>query len=184
MTDHTDDSHSSTDELWRWLLGGLLAGGIILGLLVAAYAAGYHSGQHHGRSAAPASTVPAPPTTTTGTSTGSTNSPPGPIVATPALVARGKSLYTSDGCSACHSLSGKAGAGPSLDAIVGRKVTLTSGETITSDDAYLVESIVSPDKKIVKGYGAGIMSAAIAGQDLATNPDDVKALVAFVKSQK
>ena len=50
------------------------------------------------------------------------------------------------------------------------KVTLTSGETITSDDAYLAESIVSPDKKIVKGYGAGIMSAAIAGQDLGWQP--------------
>ena len=112
------------------------------------------------------------------------SSPPGPIVATPALIARGRSLYGADGCSACHSLSGKAGVGPSLNAIVGRKVTLTSGETITSDDAYLAESIVSPDKKIVKGYGAGIMSAAIAGQDLAGNPDDVRALVAFVKSQK
>ena len=183
MTDHTGDSHSNTDDLWRWLLGGLLAGGLILGLLVAAYAAGYRSGQHHGRSAQPASTVAVPPTTT-GTSAGSAIPPPGPIVATPALIARGRSLYGADGCSACHSLSGKAGVGPSLNAIVGRKVTLTSGETITSDDAYLAESIVSPDKKIVKGYGAGIMSAAIAGQDLAGNPDDVKALVAFISSQK
>ena len=110
--------------------------------------------------------------------------PPGPIVATPALIARGRSLYGADGCSACHSLSGKAGVGPSLNAIAGRKVTLTSGETITSDDAYLAESIVSPDAQIVKGYGAGIMSAAIAGHDLAGNPDDVRALVAFIKSQK
>ena len=183
MTVDTGDSHSSTDELWRWLLGGLVAGGIILGLLVAAYAAGYHSGQHHDRSAAPAATVPAP-RTTTGTSTGSTYSPPGPIVATPALIARGRSLYSADGCSACHSLSGKAGIGPSLDAVAGRKVKLTSGETITSDDTYLVESIVSPDQKIVTGYGAGIMSAAIAGHDLAGNPDDVKALVAFISSQR
>lgn len=61
---------------------------------------------------------------------------------------------------------------------------MKTGETITSDDAYLVNSIVSPDAQIVKGYGAGIMSAAIASQNFAGNPDDVRALVAFIRSQK
>lgn len=184
MTENTGDRQPSSDELWRWLLGGLAAGGIILGLLVGAYATGYHHGQHHPRgAAATASTVPAP-STTTGTSTGATTSPPGPIVATPALIARGRSLFTSDGCSSCHSLSGKAGVGPSLNAVAGRKVTLKTGETITSDDAYLVRSIVSPDAQIVKGYGAGIMSAAIASDNFAGSPDDVRALVAFISSQK
>ena len=36
----------------------------------------------------------------------------------------------------------------------------------------------------MKGYRAGIMSAAIASKDLASKPDDVRALVAFIKSQK
>lgn len=184
MSENVGDTQPSGDELWRWLVGGLGGGGIVLALLVGAYATGYHRGQHHPRSAAVAtSTVPAPSTTTeTGTETAPSS--PGPIVATPALIARGRSLYTADGCSSCHSLTGKAGVGPSLNAVAGRKVTSTSGETITSDEAYLVESIVSPDKQIVKGYGAGIMSAAIESHNFASNPDDVRALVAFIRSQK
>ena len=148
MSEHTGGAHSGSDELWRWLLGGLAAGGIILGLLIAAYAIGYHRGQHQpGTAAAPASpTTPASTTTTAPPAT--TPSPaPGPVKATPALIARGKTLYTADGCSACHSLTGKAGVGPSLQGIAGRKVTLTDGQTITADDAYLEQSIVDPDSK-------------------------------------
>ena len=47
MSQPADDTNSTTDGLWRWLLGGLAAGGVILGLLIAAYAVGYHRGQHH-----------------------------------------------------------------------------------------------------------------------------------------
>ena len=43
---------------------------------------------------------------------------------------------------------------------------------------------MDPDAQIVKGYTAGIMSAAVAGHKFADNPDDVAALVAFIKSQK
>ena len=52
---------------------------------------------------------------------------PGPVTVTPALVARGKTLYTSDGCSACHSLTGAAGAGPSFKGLAGSTITLTNG---------------------------------------------------------
>ena len=91
-------------------------------------------------------------------------------MATPALIARGESLFTADGCSACHSLSGRPGVGPSLNAIAGRKVTLN----IRRDDhlrrCLPRQSIVSPDAQIVKGYGAGIMSAAIASDNFRRNP--------------
>ena len=55
---------------------------------------------------------------------------------------------------------------------------------VTADDAYLARSISDPDAQIVKGYRAGLMAAAIAGFDLAHKPDDIRALVAFIKSQK
>ena len=55
---------------------------------------------------------------------------------------------------------------------------------ITADDAYLQRSISDPDSQIVKGYRAGLMTPAIAGFDLSRKPDDVRALVAFIKSQK
>jgi|SRR5689334_6900907 mono/diheme cytochrome c family protein len=182
MNDDTTDPHTSSDGLWRWLLGGLAAGGVILGLLIAAFAIGYHRGQHHLNSAA-APTVTTPTATTRSTTT--TPSPTiGPVAVTPALVARGKSLYTADGCSACHSLTGSSGVGPSFKGLAGSTVTLTTGQTVTADDAYLERSIAAADAEIVKGYRAGVMSAAISSYDLAAKPDDIRALVAFIKSQK
>jgi len=183
MSQPADDTNSTTDGLWRWLVGGLAAGGVILGLLVAAYAVGYHRGQHH---SAPAGTNAAAPTTTT---TPTTAAPPvspglGPVTVTPALVARGKTLYTRDSCSGCHSLSGAAGAGPSFKGLAGGTTTLSNGQTITADDAYLERSITDPDAQIVKGYTAGLMAPAIASFDLAHNPDALRALVAFIKSRK
>jgi mono/diheme cytochrome c family protein len=183
MPEHTE-APASSDGLWRWLLGGLAAGGIILGLLVAAYSIGYHRGRHHARTAA---TTP-PSLTTAVTTTAATTTEPspttGPVPATAALVARGKSLYSSDGCSACHSLSGSAGVGPSFKGLAGSSVVLSSGQTVTADDAYLEQSIANPDAQIVKGYRAGVMSAAVAGYNLTGKPDDIRGLVAFVKSQK
>jgi len=183
MNDDTTATHTSSDGLWRWLLGGLTAGGVILGLLIAAYAIGYHRGQHHASSAA-APTVTTPTTTTTPATT--TRPPPavGRVAVTPALVARGKGLYTADGCSACHSLTGSSGVGPSFKGLAGGTVTLAGGKTVTGDDAYLERSIADADSEIVKGYRAGVMSAAIGSYDLTAKPDDIRALVAFIKSLK
>ncbi len=188
--EHTDTNttRESSDGLWRWLVGGLLSGGLILGLLIAAYAIGYHRGQHHHR-ASTAAPITAPSTTGTAptTTTSSANPKPaglGPVTPTPELVARGKTLYTGDGCSACHSLTGTAGAGPTFKGLAGGASTLATGKTVTADDAYLEQSITEPDAQIVKGYHPGIMSAAIAGHGLSGKPDDVRALVAFIKSQK
>jgi cytochrome c2 len=187
---HAATPHRTADGLWRWLLGGLAGGGIILGLLIAAYAIGYHRGQHHPHTAAAAATPSAPASTTvaatatTAPATTGAAAALGPVAVTPALVAHGKALYSSDGCSACHSLTGAAGAGPSFKGLAGGTSTLTNGQTVAADDAYLERSITSPDSQIVKGYQAGIMSAAIASFGLAAKPDDIRALVAFIKSQK
>jgi mono/diheme cytochrome c family protein len=174
-------TQTSSDGLWRWLLGGLAGGGIILGLLIAAYAVGYHSGQHHPLAAAATTSAPIPTTTTTATTSSSAT---GPLAVTPALVTRGKSLYPSDGCSACHSLTGSAGVGPSFKGLNGSTVTLSNGQTVSADDAYLEQSIANPDAQIVKGYRAGVMSAAVASYGLTGKPDEIRALVAFIKSLK
>ena len=182
---HAADGHGTSDGLRNWLLGGLAAGGILLGLLIAAYAIGYHRGQRHAAAPAPASTTaPAATTTTTAPTTTTAGSTIGPVAVTPALVARGRTLYTADGCSACHSLTGAPGAGPSFKGLAGGTSTLTTGEKATADDAYLERSIVDPDAQVVKGYHPGIMGPAIAGHDLSARPDDLRALVAFIKSQK
>lgn len=174
---------TNSDGTGRWLLGGLAAGGVVLGLLIAAYAVGYHRGQHHASSAAPRA-VSTPRATTATTTTRGPSRTVRPVAVTPALVARGTSLYTADGCSACHSLSASSGVGPGFKGLAGSTVTLADGKTVIAGDAYLERSIADPDGDIVKGYRAGVMSAAISAYDLAAEPADIQALVAFVKSQK
>jgi len=173
----------SGDGLFRWLLGGLVVGLIVLGLMVAAYAVGYHHGKaHRNRSAAPATTAQPPAQTTIRAAPATTATTPSQSPAQ--LLVQGKALYTADGCSGCHSLTGAAGAGPTFKGLAGSTVTLTDGSTVTADDAYLSRSITDPDAQIVKGYQSGIMSAAIASQALATKPADVQALVTFIKAQR
>ena len=59
---------------------------------------------------------------------------------------------------------------------------LTNGQTVKADEAYLLESILDPDKQIVKGYQPGVMSA---GSRSAPVPEDqAKQLVDFIKKQK
>jgi len=174
----------SGDGLLRWLLGGLAVGGIVLGLLIAAYAIGYHRGKGHATGARPATTTtaastPQPAPTTTETAPTTT-----PAVSPAPLAARGKQLYTSDGCSACHSLSGSAGAGPTLKGLAGSTVALTDGSTVTADDAYLARAITDPDAQVAKGYQPGLMSAAVASYGLSGKPADVQALVAFITAQR
>jgi len=177
----TDTSPAGSDGLWRWLIGGLLAGTAILGLLIAAYAVGYHRGKDK-RPAAAVATTTAGPTTTTAARTTPTGL--GPVTPTPALVARGKQLFTSNSCSGCHSLTGAKGAGPALDGLAGNTATLDNGQTVTADDAYLERAITDPDAQIAKGFQRGIMSGAIASLGLANKADDVRALVAYIKAQK
>lgn len=182
MTEPASHSHGESDGLWRWLVGGLIGGLAVLGLLIGAYEVGHHRGHENASNAA---TTTAATTTKTGTTSTTTKSAGvGTVTPTPALVARGKSLYTSDGCIGCHSLTGAAGAGPTFKGLAGAPTKLTTGSTVTADDAYIERSITDPDAEIVAGYSAGIMAPAIASFGLATKPDDLRALIAFIKSQK
>jgi len=65
--------------------------------------------------------------------------------------ATGERLFTEMGCATCHQPD-SAERAPRLAGIYGGKVTLTTGETVAVDDAYIRESIVSPVAKVVKGY--------------------------------
>jgi mono/diheme cytochrome c family protein len=104
--------------------------------------------------------------------------PPAP----PSAQATGKELYSSLGCQSCHSLDGTRSTGPTFKGLFGSKVKLTSGQTVSADEAYLLASILDPDKQIVQGFQPGVMSGVIKkGQVSAA---DVKKLVDFIKQQK
>ena len=89
-------------------------------------------------------------------------------------VSRGEELVKSSGCTACHG----AGISPAFDEI-GQQVTLENGDTVQVDAAYLHESIVDPNAKIVKGYSAGLMPQNF-GDTLSS--DDIDAIVQYILS--
>ena len=102
--------------------------------------------------------------------------------ALPGIAGTGQKLYASLGCQACHTTDGAKSTGPSFKGLFGRPTKLTTGQTVTANLAYLLESIRDPDKQIVKGYSPGIMSSAIKLGSVSTA--DAKALIAFIKTLK
>ena len=96
-------------------------------------------------------------------------------------VAQGKQLYQSEGCAGCHSTDGSSGVGPSWKGLAGSQVTLSDGSTVTADDAYLKQSIVDPNAKIVKGFSSGVMPEDFGSKLSSQQIDD---LIAYIKSLK
>jgi cytochrome c oxidase subunit 2 len=73
----------------------------------------------------------------------------GPPTASP--VAAGEKLFNDLACASCHQAN-SSGRGPSLAGIYGKPIELQGGGTATADDAYIRESIVNPQAKIVNGF--------------------------------
>jgi cytochrome c oxidase subunit 2 len=98
----------------------------------------------------------------------------GPAPVSP--LALGQKLFTERNCATCH--YGETGArGPVLNGLPGSEVLLAGGQTVTADDTYLRESILTPAAKVVAGYQP--IMPTYAGQ---LGEEDVAALIAYVKS--
>ncbi|MFB3817142.1 MAG: cytochrome c oxidase subunit II [Candidatus Methylomirabilales bacterium] len=67
------------------------------------------------------------------------------------LAEAGQRLFQQHGCAACHQPAG-TGPGPSVVGLFGKAVKLASGQTVTADEAYIRESILNPQAKLVAGY--------------------------------
>ena len=66
-------------------------------------------------------------------------------------VAAGEKLFQDLACSTCHRVDSQ-GRGPLLTNLFGRRVELQGGGTAVADEAYIRESIVNPQAKIVAGF--------------------------------
>ena len=95
------------------------------------------------------------------------------------LVAEGKTLAARMGCAACHSPDGTPLAGPTWQGLSGKTETLDDGSTVLVDDAYLTESIIDPDAKVVDGYVSGIMPKDFSDK---LSDDDIKSIIAYINS--
>jgi cytochrome c oxidase subunit II len=88
----------------------------------------------------------------------------------------GEKLFVEKACSTCHIGSG-LGRAPSLNGVYGGNVLLVGGSTVTADDAYIRESILQPNAKIVAGYQS--LMPAFQGQ---LTEEQILALTAYIKS--
>ena len=91
--------------------------------------------------------------------------PPAPPP-TPAELAGGAKLLDDYGCTACHSTDGSESLGGSLKGLYGQPRTLADGSTVTADEAYLRESLLNPEAKVVKGLDPIMPPAEIPPADL------------------
>lgn len=61
-------------------------------------------------------------------------------------------LLEAKDCLTCHTVDGSESIGPTLKGILGRTTKLADGSSVTADEAYLRESILKPEAKIVHGF--------------------------------
>ncbi|MGH9908184.1 MAG: cytochrome c oxidase subunit II [Pyrinomonadaceae bacterium] len=89
----------------------------------------------------------------------------------------GQQLYQTLGCASCHGAAGEGGRGPALTTVFGNQVFLNNGQAVKADEAYLRESIVNPQSKLVAGFGP--IMPTFQGQ---LTEEQLVQLIAFIKS--
>jgi len=67
------------------------------------------------------------------------------------LASAGAKLFQQHACNTCHRPDSLA-RGPNLEGLFGSPVRLSDGRTVTADETYIRESILTPAAKIVEGY--------------------------------
>jgi cytochrome c oxidase subunit 2 len=95
----------------------------------------------------------------------------------------GLKILKQNACIACHSIDGSKLVGPSFKGFYGKdEIVITDGKErhIVSDSTYIKESILNPDKDIVKGYSKGLMKSY---KDLVKD-SDIRAITEYFKTIK
>ncbi len=162
-TEQTSSDFARSD----WLVVGFAAGFTIVVLIFAAILTFDHYTSD--------SVVGSPPTTEAPAAADTTVAPSTTAVE-PAIDA--VALTTSLGCTACHSIDGTVGVGPSWQGVAGSERTFEDGTVALADEAYLLESILSPSVRIV----AGFLPVMPEGLTAALSDAQVQALVEYIQS--
>ncbi len=89
----------------------------------------------------------------------------------------GQQLYQTIGCVSCHGANGEGGRGPALAGLFGRQEFLNNGQTVKADEAYIRESVINPQAKLVNGFGP--IMPTFQGQ---ISEEQLVQILAFIKS--
>lgn len=95
----------------------------------------------------------------------------------------GRALLDAKGCLSCHSLDGSDSVGPTLKDVFGRTVVLAAPDgretTASADAAYLKDSILEPNKQVVKGFQPVMPSYADQ-----LGPEELQTILAFLTNEE
>jgi cytochrome c oxidase subunit 2 len=90
----------------------------------------------------------------------------------------GQNLALLKGCTSCHSVDDSTKIAPPWRGLYGSRIELNDGSIITVDDEYLIESIIAPNAKVVKGYTKGAMPT------INLTEEEIANIVAYIQSVK
>jgi len=100
-------------------------------------------------------------------------------------IARGEYWYRTQGCKACHNTDGAAGGvGPTYKGLYGSQVELEDGSLVFADELYMKESIINPNAKLVKGYGATGKSAMPGNFGNSLTPEQINEIIGWIETLK
>jgi cytochrome c oxidase subunit 2 len=85
------------------------------------------------------------------------------------------------GCTACHLADGNPSVGPTWQGLFGKAETLTDGSTVVVDEAYLKESILTPNARVVQGFLPGVMPQNFRDH---LSDSEVQAIMDYIKTVK
>jgi len=91
-------------------------------------------------------------------------------------VVAGEKLFAEKACVTCHVSIG-TGRAPSMNGLFGANVLLADGSIVVADEAYIRESILQPNAKIVAHYQP--LMPTFQGQ---LTEEQILALTAYIKS--
>lgn len=90
---------------------------------------------------------------------------------------RGRLLFLAS-CTACHSLEGEPGGGPSLKGLPGSRIEVRDAtgklQILTADDAYLIRAIIAPQVELREPWPASMPTWN-------GSPEELQDLLAFLK---
>jgi cytochrome c oxidase subunit II len=89
----------------------------------------------------------------------------------------GKLQWERKGCNSCHTLDGSRSKGPSWKGIWGKKEKLNNNTEVTVDEAYVRESMMNPQAKVVMGFEPVMPTFQGLLRD-----HEIKGLIAFITS--
>lgn len=89
----------------------------------------------------------------------------------------GRTVAQSKGCTACHTVDGSAGVGPTWKGLFGKQENLEGGGTVQVDEAFLRSFIRNPLSRDIKGFPNVMPAVPVTDAEL-------DALVAYIQALK